>query len=269
MNQKIFIAVLAAASLQAANAAVQYTIVAPPRGTKATMEKEFEPVAQLLTRATGKKFRFQYTSNWFKYMERVRQNESGVYFDGPGFIGWRNTKFQDSVAARLAGHLQLVIVMKKQKAPAHFKLADLTAEPLCSFPPPNLDALVLENGYKNSLHWPAFHPVQSFQSALENVKSGTCKAAILPVPIIQRLGKAYGVKIVWRAAPLPNQGFSMNTDLPASVRQEIRIVLTSPKGQAATRILRAHLGGVALVPATNQEYLPAASVMKNAWAFGF
>ena len=269
MIRRWFAAALLTASCAPAWAAAApaYTILAPPRQTHAQSNATFAPIAQLLTRATGRPFRFHFTRDWLVYMQEVRHNTGDVYFDGPAFIGWRAAKFHDRAAASLKGKLNFVLIVKKG-----YKLGkpdQLAGDPVCAFSPPNLGTLVLESLFPNPDRQPYIHVIHSLKAAALGVISDTCRAALVPTVVYNRMNKAHPGKldVAYRVKPIPNQGFSLNSKMPPAIQNKVIAALLSPAGQQATAKLRSLFGNRPLVRAHTASYLPAQNLLHSVIGF--
>ncbi|MDA8390795.1 MAG: PhnD/SsuA/transferrin family substrate-binding protein [Gammaproteobacteria bacterium] len=244
-----------------------YVILAPPRQTHAQSKATFAPIVALLKQATGAQFQFRFTRDWLVYMQDVQKNTGAVYFDGPAFIGWRAAKYHDRAAARLKGHLKFVLVVKKGVTVG--TPDQLAGASVCAFSPPNLGTLVLESLFPNPERQPYIHVTHSLKSAVSGVLKGTCRAALVPAVVYARFNKAHPgrLSVAYRAKPLPNQGFSLSSDMPRPLQDKVIAALISPEGQAATAKLRALFGNRPLVRAHTASYLPAQHLLNTVIGF--
>lgn len=234
-----------------------YTFISPPRANRAEAVAVYGKIARFLTRATGASIVFHYTSNWLSYMADVRANTADIYFDGPAFIGWRVAHFHDHAAVALAGHLNFVLVTKKNGPPIT-KITDLVGHSVCAFSPPNLATLRLDSWFTNPARQPYYVIIHSFADAAHNIIGGGCVGALEPLPVYKRqAARSPGaLTIAYRAPGIPNQGFSINARVPRALRQKIVQALLSPAGLAATKPLRDMFGHKSLVAVQDQTYLP-------------
>lgn len=252
----IIIGLFSAMTIAAAKP-IRYTFMAPPRQGAATTRAIYGKIARFLAGATGAPIVFHYTSNWLTYMADVQANKADIYFDGPALIGWRIAHWHDQAAVALSGGLEFVLIVKK--GGRRLSLAkDLIGRGVCAFSPPNLGTLTLDSWFPNPERQPYIVVIHSFTEAARDIVHGKCMAALEPLPIYRRLTARFPgrLRIASRLPPLPNQGFSISSRVPAALRHKIISALLSPAGRAATRPLRTMFGKKQLVAAKDSTYLP-------------
>ena len=234
-----------------------YALIAPPRQGRAAADATFGPIAAYLTQATHEPFVFHYTSNWLTYLQEVKTNEAAIYFDGPSFIGWRIAQWHDYAGVALGGGLDFVVVTKAHGA-SPTQIKDLVGRSICAFSPPNLGTLTLDSLFPNPERQPYTVVIHTFPEGVHDIVAGKCVAAIEPFAVYKRMMALFPgqIRILYRAPPLPNQGFSINSQVPAALRHKIIAALLAPGGLAATKALRDMFGHKGLVKAKNSAYLP-------------
>ncbi|MHB8254394.1 MAG: phosphate/phosphite/phosphonate ABC transporter substrate-binding protein [Acidiferrobacter sp.] len=234
-----------------------YTFIAPPRQGPAAAQAIYGTIAQFLSRATGAPIVFRYTSNWLTYMNDVRTNKADIYFDGPSFIGWRIARWHDKVAVALSGSLNFVVVAKVG-GPAIPHIKDLVGRSICAFSPPNLGTLTLDSWFRNPERQPYTIVIHNFVDGIHKILAGKCVAAIEPLPVYKHMVAQFPgqLRVIYKAPPLPNQGFSISATVPRALRHKIIAALLSPAGRVATKPLRDMFGHKDLVAVQDSAYLP-------------
>lgn len=253
----IIVGLLSAMTVAAAKP-LRYTFIAPPRQGSAQAAAVYGKIASFLAGATGAPIVFRYTSNWLTYMADVRGNKADIYFDGPALIGWRIAHWHDQAAAALSGTLQFVLVAKKNGGPHLSHKKDLIGRGVCAFSPPNLGTLTLDSWFPNPERQPYLVVIHDFKQAAHDLVQGKCVAALEPLPIYKHMRAQLPgqLRMVYTVPPLPNQGFSIASRVPAALRRKIIAALLSPAGQAATRPLRALFGKKRLGAVKDSAYVP-------------
>lgn len=252
----VIISLFSAMTIAAAKP-IRYTFIAPPRQGAAAATAIYGKIASYLTGATGAPIVFHYTSNWLTYMEDVRTNKADIYFDGPALMGWRVARWHDKAVVALSGALQFVLIGKKGGPPLSVT-KDLIGQSVCAFSPPNLGTLTLDSWFPNPERQPYLVVIHSFAEAARDVVQGKCVAALEPLPVYKRSAARFPgqLRIAYKAPPLPNQGFTISSRVPAALRHKIVAALLSPGGRAATRPLRTMFGKKQLVAVKDSAYLP-------------
>ena len=234
-----------------------YTFIAPPRQGPAAAQAIYGKIAEFLTQATNTPITFRYINNWLTYTENVRTNKADIYFDGPSFIGWRISHWHDRAAVALSGNLNFVVVAKADNH-AVSRIKDLIGRGICAFSPPNLGTLTLDSWFPNPARRPYTVVIHNFAEGVHNIITGKCVAAIEPVPIYKQMAAKFpgAIHVIYKASPLPNQGFSISSRVPPALQEKIIAALLSPAGLAATKPLRDMFGHKSLVAVTDSAYLP-------------
>jgi len=234
-----------------------YTFVVPPRQSPEVAEAVYGKIAHFLTSATGTPITLHYISNWLTYMEYVQKNKADLYFDGPSFIGWRIARWHANAIVALAGGLDFALVDRKDHAPIS-NIQDLAGAAVCAFSPPNLATLTLDSWFPNPERRPYIVVIHNFKEGAQKIIQKKCEAILEPQPVFKRLNKLFPgeLQIAYRAAPIPNQGFSVSARVPEALREKITAALLSPAGAVATKPLRDLFGHKPLVLVHNKDYLP-------------
>ena len=265
-----FAAVLLALSVAAEAVAAEYVFAVPPRESEQKARETYQPIVDYLNKVTGAKFKLRYTDNWLTYQSDMRKDAYDLVFDGPQFIGWRMAKLQHSPIAKLQGNLVFVVIARNDNAKVK-ELKDLAGRPVCGFAPPNLATLTMYVQFDNPARQPSVREVrQNFKEAYEKVLSKECDGGVLQVAIYDKLNDGPtkdATQVLFKSKPVPNQGFSAGTRIPADVQKKIADALVSPEGQAATAKLRAEFGNKDMVAATVPEYEGLGKLLKDVWGF--
>jgi ABC-type phosphate/phosphonate transport system substrate-binding protein len=238
-----------------------------PRDTREKEEAIYNPIAELLSKATGEKVTFRHGDNFLIYQSEMRKGSYDIVLDGPAFVGWRMAKLGHVPLVKFPGNLVFVAITKTSQDKIR-DLKDLAGRTVCSFPPPNLSALTVLYEFDNPSRQPLIMEVSNFPDAYKGVISGKCIGGILQAKLYQDLDKeAKAAKVVFTSKPLPNQAFSGGPRLTPEKRERVIQALLSPEGTAATQKLRDVFKVQALSPATMEEYQGLGKLMRDIWGF--
>ena len=195
-----------------------------------SLEKErevYQPVVDLLTKATGQKVRFQHGDNFLVYQSEMRKGTYDIIFDGPAFIGWRMAKLQHVPLVKFSGNLVFVVAVKKEQAKIN-ALKDMGGRTLCAFPPPNLATLTVLYEFDNPARQPLVLESASFPESYRKMVDGKCAGAILQKKLFEDLDKEKQAgKIIFTSKPLPNQAFSAGPKVTPEMRDRIAKALVA------------------------------------------
>ena len=238
-----------------------------PRDTKEKEEALFRPIAELLSRVSGEKVRFQHGGNFLVYQSEMRKGVYDIVLDGPAFVGWRMTKLGHTPMLKFPGNLVFVAIVKKDNNRIN-ALKDLAGHTLCAFPSPNLATLTVLYEFDNPARQPLVVETDSFPASYKNLLAGKCIGGIMQAKLYQEMDKdAKAAKVVFTSKPLPNQAFTAGPRIKPEVREKMVQALLSPEGMTTTKPLLEVYKAPALQPATVDEYQGLGILLRDVWGF--
>jgi len=175
----ILFSVLLASTLATFRAShAELILTAPPRETAEVGKKTYGPLAEYLSTLLGEKVTYVHPYSWLEYQRDVRKDVYDIVFDGPHFVSWRMEHLKHDVLVKLPGTLEFVIVANKDDSEVA-KMDDLIGKYICSFPPPNLAALIIINQFPNPVRQPEIWGVSgSFKNVYQALQDQKCSAAV-------------------------------------------------------------------------------------------
>lgn len=239
----------------------------PPRESRAKGEEVYQPIADFLSKVTGRKIVYRYPDNWLVYQRDMRKGIYDIVFDGPAFIGWRQDMQGHVPLVKLPGKLSFVVAVKteQQKIQA---LKDLAGRAVCAFPPPNLATLTVLYEFDNPSRQPLIVEIQSFPGAYQGVMNGKCVAGILQTKIYEKLAAEQGgTRVIFSSRAVPNQAFTAGGRVSPELREKMAAALLTPEGKAATQKLRGEFKVEDFEPATKAEYAGLGKLLRDVWGF--
>ena len=250
--------------------AKDFVFSAPPRGPAAKEADVYEPIAQYLSKVTGKRIVYKHPDNWLNYQNQMQKGNYDLVFDGPHFIGWRMAKVQHRPLAKLPGKLAFVIFVKKDNKDVK-SADDLAGNTLCGLAPPNLATLTMYNQFPNPMRQPHVVEVKSFPAGYRNVVKGKCTAGVMRDKMFNKLQKENGgaARVVWSSNGTANQGFSAGPRFSESDRTRIAEALQSKKAAPHLDAFyeRFSKKNRNLIPANTQEYAGLGVLLRDVWGF--
>ena len=238
-----------------------------PRDSKEIEEALFRPVAELLSRVSGEKVRFQHGGNFLIYQSEMRKGTYDITLDGPAFVGWRMAKLGHTPLVKFPGNLVFVAIAKKNDNRIK-ELKDLAGRTLCAFPSPNLATLTVLYEFDNPARQPLVVETDSFPASYKNLLAGKCVGGIMQAKLYQEMDKdAQAAKILFTSKPLPNQAFTASPRIKPEVREKMVQALLSPEGMATTKALLEVYKVPALQPASVEEYNGLGVLLRDVWGF--
>ncbi len=240
---------------------------APPREGEIAAKEMYAPIAEYLSRATGKKVVFQYSRDWLSYQTEMKKGSYDIVFDGPHLNGWRAAKLQHNTLAKAPGeHVFVVAALKHDEKISEVR--QLAGRRVCSMNPPNLGALTLLNEFSNPARQPVITHIDGWEEIYKGLIDGRCQAAVLPLKNLQKYDRGAVTKILHRGPVFPNQAFSAGPRVTREDQAKLARALTAAESSAVTAKLReayAIEGG--FVPAKKEEYVGMAGILKDSWGY--
>jgi len=239
---------------------------APPRETPEQGEEMYQPIADYLSKAIGKKIVYQYPGTWGAYRTEMLKGSYDLIFDGPHFNSYRMDKLHHNILVKIPErHEFAVIVRKEQKFSTLSQMAGYT---FCTHAPPNLGTLVLLSQFDNPARQPVVINTNGWENIYEGVVSGKCVGGVLPVANLKKYAHPDVTRVIFRTQELPNQAFSAGPRISPQDQARIAAALTSPDAAAPTAKLRAaYRVGDSFALANNQEYRGLAVYLRNEWGY--
>ena len=242
------------------------TLSAPPRDSEIEARRRFEPVAQYLSKALGKKVVYQHPGSWGVYQGAMQKGAYDIVFDGPHFNGWRIEKLQHSILVKAPGEFSQAVFVRKDSTVSAIK--ELAGRKVCAHAPPNLGTLVLQRAFDNPSRQPSIVVVEGFKPIYQGLVDGKCQAAVLPMNQLQKFDSDGAMRVVYRSTSLPNQAFSAGPRLSAEDRARLSAALLAPEAEGPTSKMReAYTGGKGFVAASNTEYAGLGEYLRNEWGY--
>lgn len=257
-----------ASSAAAAGQAGQYVFSAPPRESAQAAADIYGPIAEYLSRVTGKQVVFRHSSNWIAYQTEMRRGDYDLVFDGPHFNGWRVSNLQHNILVKAPGDQSFVVAVKKDNSRIT-ELKQLTGRAICGMSPPNLGTLTVLKEFDNPMRQPVIQNIEGWQAVYGNLQAGRCAAAILPTRNLAKYdASGENTRVIFRARSFPSQALSAGPRVTAADQAKITQALTSPEARAATLKLRdAYALSGDFQPASRDEYLGVAGILKDTWGY--
>jgi ABC-type phosphate/phosphonate transport system substrate-binding protein len=260
------LAVLAGLALPAF-AADRFILTTPPRESEAKARELVQPIADYLSRLTGKPFVFDYSDNWLSYQADMRKDKFDLIFDGPQFVSWRMKKLEHVPILKLPGQISFVVIAKKDNAKIN-ELKDLSGRSVCGHAPPNLATLTMQYQFDNPARQPLLIETVGFDKIYAAVLKGKCAGGVLQAKLFETFDKdAQLGKVLFQSKPLPNQAISVSKRISPELRDKITSGLLSGEGQAATTALRAEFKGQQFQPVKPDEYDGHHVLLRDVYGF--
>lgn len=240
---------------------------APPREPAEESERLYQPLADFLGRALGRRVVYRHPGTWGAYGALMRNNAYDLVFDDPHLNSYRVEHLDHQVLARLPGSFQYAAIARTDFL---FKSVQrMHGRTICTYAPPHLGTLFVLSIFDNPARQPSLVSVHSWEETYRGVIAGRCAAGILPLAVLQRLDpERLQTKVLFNSTEFPNQALSAGPRLSAAERERLVAALVSPAAARPTAALRAAWGDApGFLPARREEFEGLAAYLKDEWGF--
>ncbi len=218
--------------------AAEYTLAIQPILPQQELKKNFQPLADYLSKATGHTITITTQRNFLFYWTKMRKKKKGfdLVLDAAHFTDYRVKHQGYTVLAKLPDTVSFSIVTGEDSF--ILDTEELIGLRIATMHSPSLGSLRLEALFPNPMRMPYYIWAANTTVAVENILSGKIDAAIIPT----RLASTYdNLNTVMTTEPVPHMGLSASPDVPAEVAEKIRLALlnasTTADGQKMLSLL--------------------------------
>ena len=252
----------------AETATTQYVFSAPPRENAQAAAEIYGPIADYLSRVTGKTVVYRHPGNWIGYQSDMRKGEYDLVFDGPHLNAWRAANLQHNILVKAPGDHTFVVAVRKNDDKIR-ELKQLAGRPVCGMSPPNLGTLTVLNEFDNPLRQPIINNTDGWEQIYTGLRSGRCMAAILPARNLAKYdANGEATRVVFKAKAYPNQALSAGPRVSPEDQAKIARAMTLPDARTATAKLREIYALSGDFQAANKsEFASAAAILKDSWFY--
>jgi ABC-type phosphate/phosphonate transport system substrate-binding protein len=239
---------------------------APPRETPEAGIEIYQPVADYLSQAIGKKVRYKHPGTWGVYRTEMLKGSYDIIFDGPHFNSYRLDKLSHNILVKIPERHEFTVIVRKDKP--FQAVSQMAGRTFCTHAPPNLGTLVLLSQFDNPSRQPVIINSKGWENIYNGVISGKCVGGVLPMANLKKYDRSNQTRVVFKTAAMPNQAFSAGPRVSLEDQMKLAQALASPDAAAATEKLRsAYKVGDGFALASNQEYHGLAEYLRNEWGY--
>ena len=239
----------------------EYVFGAPPGGSFAEQAAMYEPIAEFLTRVSGKRFVFRYSDNWLSYSRDMTSEAYDLVFDAAALNSWRIERINHAPLLRLSGETVYLVVGRADNSKIR-ELKQLAGHGVCAPLPPDVATLALLSQFNNPARQPVIVETTNWDAMYKNLSSGKCSGAMITRQHLDRIDRNL-VKVLHRHNAMPNHALSAGPRISPELQAVIRQTLVTPQGKLATAKLRAAHNAEELVPARGEDYAGLGKLLKN------
>ena len=247
-----------------ASQAAEFTLAIQPILPQQELKKNFQPLADYLSKATGHTITITTQRNFLFYWTKMRKNKKGfdLVLDAAHFTDYRVKHQGYTVLAKMPDTVSYSIVTHEDMF--LFDAEDLIGLSIATMHSPGLGSLHLERLFPNPMRMPHYVWEANTTAAVENILSGKTNAAIIPT----RLASTYdNLNTVMTTEPVPHMGLSASADVPAEVAEKIRLALLNASTTADGQKMLSLLNTDKFEAADNTTYDGYSDLLKEVFGY--
>ena len=229
--------------------------------------KAFQPLADYITKLTGKKCVVRAMPNFFAYWDIIRRTGSyDLVLDAAHFTDYRARKMNFEILAKIPDTVSYSLIVPENTL--IFDPIELMGKTVATLGPPSIGAARLSAMFPNPMRQPIMVEVSSSAEGMDLVVNGRVHAAILPTPLVsQRMSGEGGIVVVTTTEPIPHIAISASPRMNKAMRDQIRsALLTADKTEAGKKMLEG-IGFPKFDPATPEVYADQSNILKEFWGY--
>jgi len=226
------------------------------------LEQQATELSHLLHAAKLHQFKVQPVKSWSSFQLALRNGQRGVFLAAPHYSAWAVRKNNYIPLLRIKQPLKYVLAVRKNDSHI-FELNDLENRSICSQKPLNLDYLMVNHAFKDSLHGAKIISVDSPQYEMRT-DSSRCDGFAISEHRFVQLAKQLPDKFIrlHQSSILNNYSITAHPNIKQLWLDELRTLLISEQAKPAlSKILsqfarRPKLITVDFEDYSNDEYSP-------------
>jgi len=247
----------------AAQAADPLVLVVQPINSLETTQASYGPLADYLSKRTGRPVVLKPVSNYMSFWGMARREDQfDLALDAAHMTSYRIAAHHDHVIAKVKSRVSYSVVTSDDSM--IMDMDELMGKRIATLPSPGLGAIRLLNMYPNTSRQPVLVIVQNAEQAIARLRDGRADAAIIPSPLV---GSFEGLSVVEVTEQVPAPAFSVSSKVPTQTANALRTVLLGmtedEQGQAILKAAR--ISG--FEAATDQDYAGYHELLDGVWGY--
>lgn len=227
----------------------------------------FEPLAQYISKETGKKISISTMPNFMAYWSKmVAGQKSIIYFDAAHFTAFRARKQGYRVLAKIPDSVSYTLIVRD--ADMVFEPSELVAKRIATLGSPSIGAARLSGMFPNPMRQPIIIEVANSQMGISMLLDNKVFAAIIPTPIVsQAMDQGLAISVVTTTEPIPHIAVSASPDIDKNTMDIIRRALIAAQKQPDGKIMLKKIGFAKFDPANETIYIGQDKILKDYWGY--
>ncbi|MEK7815922.1 MAG: PhnD/SsuA/transferrin family substrate-binding protein [Pseudomonadota bacterium] len=230
-------------------------------------QRAYQPLADYLSKLSGKRCVVRTLPNFLAYWEVMRQNSGyDLVLDAPHFTDYRAKKMGFKVLAKIPDTVSYSLIV-----PSGALVIDpieLVGRSIATTGAPSVGAARLNAMFPNPARQPIIIDSGTAEEGMQLLLKNKVQAAIVPTPLVsQQMAQGGGIAVVTTTEPMPHIALSASPRLDADLREKIRAALVNAPDTDDGRKMLKGINFERFDPANEQIYAGQGTILKEYWGY--
>ena len=235
--------------------------------SEAKTKRAFKPLAEYLSKVTGKKVVVKTMPNFMAYWDTVRRAESyDLILDAAHFTDYRSKKYGYKILAKIPDSVSYSLIVLADNF--IFDPTELIGKRIATLGAPSIGAARLDALFPNPMRQPIIVEVASADKGIKMLLNKDVFAAIIPTPLVSRtMAEGKDISVVMVTEPAPHIAISASPKMNAKTVAIIRkAIITANKSPAGKKMLK-EIGFSQFDPANAEIYSGQSKILQKYWGY--
>ena len=231
-------------------------VIQPIYGMDKTRES-FQPLADYLAKAAGKKITIRTYPNFITYWKQTRTgHDYDLILDAAHFTGYRTKELGFEILAKAPGTVTYSVIVPDSAL--IIDIDELVGKKIATLGPPSMGAAKVSLLFDNPLRQPFIYEAENSEKALDLLFTGVVDAAIIPTPLV---GTLNGISVVMTTDPSQHIALSASPRLSNDIKAFVRDALIHADSSENGREMLKAIGFAGFENPNTERYLLAADLL--------
>lgn len=242
-------------------------LIIQPILTEEQTQRAYQPLAEYLSKITGKRCVVRTLPNFLAYWEIARQ-DSGYHLvlDAAHFTDYRAQKMGFKVLAKIPDTVSYSLIVGA--GALVIDPIELVGRTVATPGAPSIGAARLNAMFPNPVRQPIILDSGTAEEGIQMVLKNKAQAAIVPTPLVsQQMAQGGGISVVTTTEPIPHIALSASPKLEADVREKIRAAMVNAGNTEDGKKMLKGINFERFDPANEKIYAGQSSILKEYWGY--
>ncbi len=235
--------------------------------SEAKTKKAFKPLAEYLSKVTGKQVVVKTMPNFMAYWDTVRRADSyDLILDAAHFTDYRRKKYGYKILAKIPDSVSYSLIVLEDNF--IFDPSELIGKRIATLGAPSIGAARLDALFPNPMRQPIIVEVANADKGIKMLLDKDVFAAIIPTPLVSRtMAEGKNISVVMVTEPAPHIAISASPKMDANTVAIIRkAIIAANKSPAGKKMLK-DIGFSQFDPANAEIYSGQEKLLQKYWGY--